>query len=379
MKNFQFDRSEYAVSFNGERLMLLPKEYHLLHFLYEHLNQTLSREVLLDGVWPMEAPTDRTVDDHVYRLRKKLAAFDGVVIETIRGTGYRLKIKQPSEDNPLSYDQEFKESMDVLFRKYIAFGQGTGLKSIASQHDALAIPIEAHKKVYLHFVNGDFRWFTLESQDVPFSQKLFYLLHIYGIIQFQFDQTCKYAEKALQSNALPWVQHQEFDVFGMIGIYLNNGNFEQAAQKIKFVHSKIEAGEMSQDIATYIKVQEIKLVLASRQFGPLESHFAEGDQLFHNYPYLREKGRYLMLKGFAKWMNTSGKEGLQLMEEGFMTLGASKFVPNMLNGVKDLMDLSRHLSVEVPKEYQVKWDTFSKQFDFKGLAREIERLFRQSL
>ncbi|RDI41845.1 winged helix-turn-helix domain-containing protein [Falsibacillus pallidus] len=379
MKNFQFDRSDYAVSFNGERVVLLPKEYHLLHYLFEHLNQTLSREALLDGVWPMEAPTDRTVDDHVYRLRKKLAAFDRVAIETVRGTGYRLKIKQTHEDNPLSHDQEFKESMDVLFRKYILFGQGTGLKSIASQHDALAIPIEIHKKVYLHFVNGDFRWFVLDSPDVPFSQKLFYLLHIYGIIQFRFDQTCMYAEKALQSNVLPWVQHQEFDVFGMIGIYLNNGDFEQAARKINFVHSKMDAGEMNKDISTFIKVQEIKLALASRQSESLESHFAAGDQLFHNYPYLREKGRYLMLKGFANWMNASRKEGLQLMDEGFATLGTSKFVPNMVNGVKDMMDLGRHLSIEVPKEYQAKWDTLSKQHDFKGLATELERLFRQSL
>ncbi|MCH6269135.1 helix-turn-helix domain-containing protein [Bacillus sp. FJAT-50051] len=100
-------------------MRLLPKEYHLLKCLYENRNQTLSRQIILDKVWAMEDHTDRTIDDHVYRLRKKLSFLDDILIKTVRGVGYRLTIKQNHQDNPLYHDKEFRESMDVLYNKYI--------------------------------------------------------------------------------------------------------------------------------------------------------------------------------------------------------------------------------------------------------------------
>ena len=49
-----------------------------------------SREALLSEVWGYQASLDtRTVDTHVRRLREKLGKA-GAVIQTVRGSGYRL-------------------------------------------------------------------------------------------------------------------------------------------------------------------------------------------------------------------------------------------------------------------------------------------------
>jgi DNA-binding response OmpR family regulator len=78
--------------FSGQLLDLRPREYDLLEFLARHPGQVLSRDRLLDGVWG-EATyiEDRTVDVHVHRLRRKLAAADPTLnpIQTERRVGYR--------------------------------------------------------------------------------------------------------------------------------------------------------------------------------------------------------------------------------------------------------------------------------------------------
>jgi hypothetical protein len=89
----EWDAGAYTVTWKGQQIVLLPKEYALLHYLYANAGQTFSREQLLDAVWTLETPVDRTVDDHVYRLRRKLARWaPAVQIDTVRGLGYRLKL-----------------------------------------------------------------------------------------------------------------------------------------------------------------------------------------------------------------------------------------------------------------------------------------------
>lgn len=73
MGNWVFDENGWTVTDGLRHAALLPKEFALLRFLYDNRNRAFSRDGLLEQVWPMEHPVDRTVDDHVYRLRRKLA------------------------------------------------------------------------------------------------------------------------------------------------------------------------------------------------------------------------------------------------------------------------------------------------------------------
>jgi len=71
-----------------------PTEYKLLKFFMTHQERAYSRGQLLDQVWGSNVYVEeRTVDVHIRRLRKALAtdAQDyGMLIQTVRGTGYRF-------------------------------------------------------------------------------------------------------------------------------------------------------------------------------------------------------------------------------------------------------------------------------------------------
>ena len=57
---------------SSEEIIFLPKEFQLFKFLYHNPSRVFTRDELLDAVWPMETPIDRTIDDHIYRVEKNL-------------------------------------------------------------------------------------------------------------------------------------------------------------------------------------------------------------------------------------------------------------------------------------------------------------------
>ena len=73
-----------------KEIQLTPKEFDLLITLLRHPNQIFTREILLELVWGMDYDgTDRTVDNHVKKLRKSLGAA-GKQIKTIYSKGYKI-------------------------------------------------------------------------------------------------------------------------------------------------------------------------------------------------------------------------------------------------------------------------------------------------
>ncbi len=82
----------------GRPLALTKTEFALLGLLARHSGQTVSRETILDVVWGYARfPNTRTVDTHIWRLRKKIGD-DGDEprwIKRIHGQGYSL-IAPPS-------------------------------------------------------------------------------------------------------------------------------------------------------------------------------------------------------------------------------------------------------------------------------------------
>jgi len=74
-----------------------PTEFRLLRFLMARPERVHSRAQLLDQVWGNDAYIEeRTVDVHIRRLRQALEPVgqDGL-IETVRGSGYRLAVPRP--------------------------------------------------------------------------------------------------------------------------------------------------------------------------------------------------------------------------------------------------------------------------------------------
>jgi DNA-binding response OmpR family regulator len=84
------DLAQHVVSVEGQPVELTPKEFDLLALLVRHPGRAFGRDYLMEKVWGYEAVgSDRTVDTHVQRLRKKLGRA-GERIETVWGLGYRF-------------------------------------------------------------------------------------------------------------------------------------------------------------------------------------------------------------------------------------------------------------------------------------------------
>lgn len=79
----------------GEPVDLTAREFDLLAHLVEAEGVVLSRAQLLSAVWGIQHdPGTNLVEVHVSRLRSKLGA-SAVMIETVRGGGYRLRREGP--------------------------------------------------------------------------------------------------------------------------------------------------------------------------------------------------------------------------------------------------------------------------------------------
>ena len=84
------DADTHRVSYAGQPLKLGPTEFKLLHHLMQNAERVHARAQLLDRVWGDQVLIEeRTVDVHVKRLREALGGA-GVMIETVRGAGYRI-------------------------------------------------------------------------------------------------------------------------------------------------------------------------------------------------------------------------------------------------------------------------------------------------
>jgi len=68
------------------------KEFELIKYLYDHKNETISRDDLLKNVWGDIYTTSRTIDNFIVKLRQKieLDANNPKIIITVHGIGYKL-------------------------------------------------------------------------------------------------------------------------------------------------------------------------------------------------------------------------------------------------------------------------------------------------
>jgi two-component system phosphate regulon response regulator PhoB len=81
----------YEVFLDGQLLHLTPSEYKLLATLVQSQGRVLTRDQLIERVQGEGiSVTGRTVDTHIFGLRKKLGAWADH-IDTIRGIGYRFR------------------------------------------------------------------------------------------------------------------------------------------------------------------------------------------------------------------------------------------------------------------------------------------------
>ncbi|HTP12559.1 MAG TPA: response regulator transcription factor [Bacteroidota bacterium] len=91
--SIEVDFRSYTAVRGGKNVAMTPKEFELLKFLWQHRNQTVSRDQLLTNVWGYdETLSTRTIDNFILKLRQKIEDNPAKpkYIITLHGLGYKL-------------------------------------------------------------------------------------------------------------------------------------------------------------------------------------------------------------------------------------------------------------------------------------------------
>ncbi len=88
------DITTRAVTRDGRRIDLTPREFELLEYLVRHKGALVSREMLARDVWGETercTPLDNVIDVHIARVRKKVDVSGQRLIHTVRGVGFIVR------------------------------------------------------------------------------------------------------------------------------------------------------------------------------------------------------------------------------------------------------------------------------------------------
>lgn len=374
-----FNSDTYQVVYAGERVHLLPKEFVLFQFLYEHAGRSFTREALLDAVWPMETPTDRTVDDHIYRIRRKLAGWNHLFrVETIRGQGYKLVRRVPdSKDNPLCYDEEFAFEVKRLFSRYHGLGMGAAMQLLAENREVLSLPGDPYNDAYLRFIRGDFEW-LLTMDHISLWQKLTYAVYIHSVIQSEPAATIPYFVKLLaKADTLEW----RYDLqLSLVHLYTEADRPDNARNVLEAIRQEIE-GLNSPSFKAVFLLQETYLAIWTGKLETADAKLRECDELLISHPIKRERGAYLVAMTMLLYRQGDVPAARLILDEGLETLRHTEFLPHLLFSLNTML---RFLSIHECDEtyrlaYQRQRDQLAVRYRFEELLPRTEYLLIKHL
>ncbi len=90
------DPATHRVERAGRSIKLTSREYSLLESLVRNKNRIVTREMVRNSLWRSTASVaSNAVDVYIRRLRRKIDdPFEKKLIETMRGSGYRVRIER---------------------------------------------------------------------------------------------------------------------------------------------------------------------------------------------------------------------------------------------------------------------------------------------
>lgn len=97
-----------VVELRGTEIQLTPREFATAWLLFTNAGVSLTRAMVAKSIWGSEDDcADRSIQQHVYKLRKKLALAgeNGVTLRTVYSLGYRLEVAAGrDETRPTRFD-----------------------------------------------------------------------------------------------------------------------------------------------------------------------------------------------------------------------------------------------------------------------------------
>lgn len=93
------DLDRHTASWQGQPLVFTVTEFGLVHTLSGNPDKVYTRDELVRQAYGGDHHvTDRTIDSHIRRIRKKFKALQADSIETVYGLGFRL-VLEPEDDS----------------------------------------------------------------------------------------------------------------------------------------------------------------------------------------------------------------------------------------------------------------------------------------
>ncbi len=228
--NYLLDTTKYCLIRDGEQLELEPSVYDLLLYLIERRNQVVTRDELLNDLWPGRIVSDNTINARLKAARKAVgdSGRKQATIKTIHGRGYQFiaqVIKIDDATAPTGNDKgsrssdgtRYKPSIGVVRfanlsdsqeQQYFADGVSTNVWSGLARIPSLIVKSAR---------NIDFREIGLER--IISTLAVDYVVS--GSVQREGDHVRVYAELIDgKSGATKW--SEKFDRFGADAIEIQD-------------------------------------------------------------------------------------------------------------------------------------------------------------
>jgi DNA-binding winged helix-turn-helix (wHTH) protein len=99
------DERSWTLTVDGGRIPVSTKPLELLHTLLLRAGEVVTKDELLDAVWPNVSVVEGSIPTAVLKLRRALKD-DGSIIETVSGIGYRFAVPVEVESAPAAPELE---------------------------------------------------------------------------------------------------------------------------------------------------------------------------------------------------------------------------------------------------------------------------------
>ncbi|QDS36017.1 winged helix-turn-helix domain-containing protein [Brevibacillus brevis] len=370
----------YQIHYAGETIVLLPKEYALFQFLYTWKNRAFSRSDLLDRVWPLEEPTDRTVDDHIYRLRKKLQKWSHLLtIDTVRGVGYRLTLKEQQSPSPTVLNSDFSETINKMLSTYHGMGMGAALQTLYTHQKVLGIQMDPFYATFLRFVVGDFNWFV-EDKATPISDKLFYVFHLYHMTEIDSQKTLDILHWALKNaKSMPENYQDELQITA-ISVYAQAKEWERAKKQLLPAREVVERVN-SPGFRLFFQAEEALLYLLMGESYEAEKVIQRSEEILQELPMQRELGSFTIARGLCLYHRQEIAKARRLVDEGLEVVRSTKFVPHLIYGVQMILLFLKNFGydAEWERKHQKMWAELSEEYQFDYLQKKIRAIISSTI
>lgn len=90
-RNITLDKGKNEIYINDKKIYFTKKEFILLQLFMENIGNVVTRSLIIEKVWDMNAnPFSNTIEAHVLNVRKKIGDLKKKIITNVPGIGYKM-------------------------------------------------------------------------------------------------------------------------------------------------------------------------------------------------------------------------------------------------------------------------------------------------